>query len=151
MMSMQPWNKVCVCVCVCVYVCTYVCVYVCMHVCLCMFVDVCVRVYVYIYIYMYVLVHMRGWSPTSADRRHRSIHGQDCAFPPTRTMQQTVKNIFTLATHPFVAPATDVDFLEDQSKVVFMQPLYVKGSLKDFIHNVRVLCACLCGAGVGFA
>jgi hypothetical protein len=131
MMSMQPWNKVCVC----------------MHVCLCMFVDVCVRVYVYIY----MLVHMRGWSPTSADRRHRSIHGQDCAFPPTRTMQQTVKNIFTLATHPFVAPATDVDFLEDQSKVVFMQPLYVKGSLKDFIHNVRVLCACLCGAGVGFA
>lgn len=64
---------------------------------------------------------------------------KDCLFPSTRQMQKIVKNIFSLAHHPYVAPITDVELLEDQNTIVFMQPLYVKGSLKDLIHTVLFL------------
>jgi hypothetical protein len=63
---------------------------------------------------------------------------KDCRVPPTKQMQKTLKNIFSLAIHPYVAPMSDLDLLDDQNSVVFMQPLFVKGSLKDVIHGVRL-------------
>ena len=62
---------------------------------------------------------------------------KDCCIPPTKQMQKVVKNIFSLALHPYVAPMTDIEMLDDQNTVVFIQQLFVKGSLKDLIHGVR--------------
>lgn len=47
----------------------------------------------------------------------------------------------------YVCPITDVDFLEEQDVVILLQPLSVRGSLKDLIYGVRVLSVTLRGHG----
>ena len=61
---------------------------------------------------------------------------QKLTYPFTKENRKLVKDMLLLLQHPFILPIADLDFMVDQSTVVVVYPLGVRGSLKDYIFQV---------------
>ncbi|XP_033744429.1 slowpoke-binding protein-like [Pecten maximus] len=53
------------------------------------------------------------------------------------TTSKNLKDLLTLIKHPYLFPLSDVDFVVDQRLVVTIQPVSMRGSLKDYIYQYR--------------
>ncbi|KAK7101505.1 hypothetical protein V1264_019880 [Littorina saxatilis] len=58
-------------------------------------------------------------------------------LPFSRATSKTLKDLFCLLQHPYVFPMTDFDFALEQKYVIVIQPISIRGSLKDYIYQAR--------------
>ncbi|KAL8617943.1 hypothetical protein ACOMHN_052894 [Nucella lapillus] len=75
---------------------------------------------------------------TQTDRMLNIIpYNPKMVLPFTRSTCKTLKDLFSLLQHPYVFPITDFDFALEQKYVIVIQPISIRGSLKDYIYQAR--------------
>ncbi|XP_076469248.1 slowpoke-binding protein-like [Babylonia areolata] len=75
---------------------------------------------------------------TQTDRMLNIIpHNPKMILPFSRGTCKTLKDLFSLLQHPYVFPITDFDFALEQKYVIIIQPISIRGSLKDYIYQAR--------------
>ncbi|KAK6176190.1 hypothetical protein SNE40_014519 [Patella caerulea] len=55
----------------------------------------------------------------------------------TRATCKTMKDLFSILQHPYIFPMCDFDFSLEQKLIVTVQPISIRGSLKDLIYQSR--------------
>lgn len=58
-------------------------------------------------------------------------------LPFSRATCKTLKDLFSLMQHPYIFPTTDFDFALEQKYIIIIQPISMRGSLKDYIYQSR--------------
>ncbi|ESO88877.1 hypothetical protein LOTGIDRAFT_219027 [Lottia gigantea] len=58
-------------------------------------------------------------------------------LPFTKLTCKTLKDLFSILQHPHIFPMSDFDFSLEQKLVISVQPVSIKGSLKDLIYQGR--------------
>eukprot|EP00045_Choanoeca_perplexa_P004180 m.36004 g.36004 ORF g.36004 m.36004 type:complete len:482 (-) comp12438_c0_seq1:176-1621(-) len=60
-----------------------------------------------------------------------------CVFPFTSVAKRHVSSLIAALQHPYLLPITEMDFLQQQSVLLLMEPLSAKGSLRDEIYKTN--------------
>lgn len=58
-------------------------------------------------------------------------------LPFSQATSKTLKDLFSLLQHPYIFPVTDFDFALEQKYIIIIQPICMRGSLKDYIYQAR--------------